>query len=315
VFLPTHARRPTAPDGLPGVGPVLRAGAGCHPIGAIPAAAAARGIGVLLAAAIGPAQTGSWSGLGGSAQQRRRGRMLAGLAQHLDVQERRACRRPAGAGWRCGGSPPARCGPLAALRDRLAERRNCRGQRPRRHLLGFKGPARCRRGQGRHPELAQELDLAIGDFARAALDVDRRPAAGRRRRIGGGRRLGFGLSCSGPGANRGQRGGGRRRPARTAGPGRPGRSPVRAAWTGSRCAARWSRRWPSWLRRSPSRPCGGRQVLVGTAGTAHRRGGVGLSGGPDPGRDRRSLAEPAGPAGRPGRTGAPAPGRPGRRPA
>jgi glycerate kinase len=138
-----------------------------------PGPATSRGVGVLIGAALAAGARRIVVGLGGSASNDGGAGMLAGLAETLD--------RPGagqlvtaltGGGLGLRGITADQVAPLAELRERLAEVELIAATDLDVTLLGFKGTsALFAEAKGATPEQAQELDLAIADFARAALEV------------------------------------------------------------------------------------------------------------------------------------------------
>jgi glycerate kinase len=98
---------------------------------------------------------------------------LAGLAQALDVPGADELSTVlAGGGTSLRGVTADQVGALARLRERLADVELVAASDLDVTLLGFKGTSSLYAAQkGATAEQAQELDLAISDFARAALEV------------------------------------------------------------------------------------------------------------------------------------------------
>jgi glycerate kinase len=131
------------------------------------------GLGVLIAAALTAGARRVVIGLGGVATNDGGAGLLAGLAQALDVpgaDELVAVLASGGESLR--GVTADQVAALGGLRERLAEIELVAASDLDVTLLGFKGTSSLYAAQkGANPEQAQELDLAISDFARAALDV------------------------------------------------------------------------------------------------------------------------------------------------
>lgn len=173
-----------------------------------PGRSTSRGVGVLIAAALGAGARRIVVGLGGSASNDGGAGMLAGLARQLDVAGAdRLVDGLTSGGLGLRGITADRLEPLADLRARLADVDLVAATDVDVVLLGFKGTsAMYAAAKGASAEQAQELDLAISDFARAALEstgakqqLVANPGAG----ADGG--LGFGLALLGarrePGAS------------------------------------------------------------------------------------------------------------------
>ncbi|HST84743.1 MAG TPA: glycerate kinase [Kineosporiaceae bacterium] len=166
------------------------------------------GLGVLIAAALTAGARRLVIGLGGVATNDGGAGLLAGLAQALDVPGAdELVAALAGGGESLRGVTADQVVALGRLRERLAEIDVVAASDLDVTLLGFKGTSSLYAAQkGATAEQAQELDLAISDFARAALEVTglpqrlvAEPGSG----AAGG--LGFGLSLLGarrePGAS------------------------------------------------------------------------------------------------------------------
>jgi glycerate 2-kinase len=173
-----------------------------------PGPASSLGLGLLIAAALAAGARRVVVGLGGVATNDGGAGMLAGLARGLDLPGADELVAVLGSGGeRLRGVTAAQVAALAGLRDRLIDVDLLVASDLDVPLLGFKGTSSLYAAQkGAGPEQAQELDLAISDFARAALDVTglpqrlvAEPGSG----AAGG--LGFGLSLLGarrePGAS------------------------------------------------------------------------------------------------------------------
>jgi glycerate 2-kinase len=173
-----------------------------------PGRSSSRGVGVLIGAALAAGARRVVVGLGGSASNDGGAGMLAGLARELDVEGAgRLTDVLDRGGAALRGVSADQLAPLAALRDRLADVELLAASDLDVVLLGFKGTSSMFAGQkGASPEQAQELDLAISDFARAALE-----STGAKQQLvalpgsGADGGLGFGLSLLGarrePGAS------------------------------------------------------------------------------------------------------------------
>jgi glycerate 2-kinase len=173
-----------------------------------PGRSSSRGVGVLIGAALAAGARRVVVGLGGSASNDGGAGMLAGLARELDVEGAgRLTDVLDRGGAALRGVSADQLAALATLRDRLADVELVAASDLDVVLLGFKGTSAMFAGQkGASPEQAQELDLAISDFARAALE-----SAGAEQQLvalpgsGADGGLGFGLSLLGarrePGAS------------------------------------------------------------------------------------------------------------------
>jgi glycerate kinase len=162
------------------------------------------GVGVLIATALAAGAHRIVVGLGGAGTNDGGAGMLAGLARELGID---AADELAAGGEALRGLEPERLSGLGALIERLAGVDLVVASDDDVVLLGFKGTSALHAEKlGAAPEQAQELDLAIADFARAALTATglpqrlvAEPGAG----AAGG--LGFGLSLLGgrrePGAS------------------------------------------------------------------------------------------------------------------
>ena len=177
-----------------------------------PGRATSRGVGVLIAAALAAGARRIVVGLGGSASNDGGAGMLAGLAGELDrglagESNQGLVEVLADGGLALRGVTADQLAGLTALRDRLRGVELVAATDLDVTLLGFKGTSALFAAQkGATPELAQQLDLAISDFARAALtatDAPQRLVAEPGSGADGG--LGFGLLLLGahrePGAS------------------------------------------------------------------------------------------------------------------
>jgi glycerate kinase len=128
---------------------------------------------VLIAAALTAGARRVVIGLGGVATNDGGAGLLAGLAQALDLPGAADLVAVlAGGGGSLRGVTADQVAALGGLRERLAEIELVAASDLDVTLLGFKGTSSLYAAQkGANPEQAQELDLAISDFARAALDV------------------------------------------------------------------------------------------------------------------------------------------------
>jgi glycerate kinase len=154
------------------------AGLGLVPLGRRdPGTATSRGVGVLIAAALTAGARRIVVGLGGSASNDGGAGMLAGLAAELAGEDAvpgadRLVEALAGGGLALRGVTTDQLTALAPLRERLTDVELLVASNLDVTLLGFKGASALHAEQkGASPEQAQQLDLAIGDFARAALEV------------------------------------------------------------------------------------------------------------------------------------------------
>ncbi len=131
------------------------------------------GLGVLIAAALAAGARRVVIGLGGVATNDGGAGLLAGLAQVLAVPGADELSTVlAGGGTSLRGVTADQVGALARLRERLADVELVAASDLDVTLLGFKGTSSLYAAQkGATAEQAQALDLAISDFARAALEV------------------------------------------------------------------------------------------------------------------------------------------------
>ena len=173
-----------------------------------PGRSSSLGLGLLIAAALAAGARRVVVGLGGVATNDGGAGMLAGLAQGLELPGADGLVAVlAGGGEQLRGVTAAQVGALSGLRERLADIDLVAASDLDVTLLGFKGTSSLYAAQkGATPEQAQELDLAISDFARAALEstgMPERLVADPGSGAAGG--LGFGLSLLGarrePGAS------------------------------------------------------------------------------------------------------------------
>lgn len=166
-----------------------------------------QGLGVLIGEAVAAGARRVVVGLGGVASHDGGAGMLAGLAARLGVEDAGELAPLLGGGSALRGVESSRLGALAGLCERLAAVDLLVAGDLDVPLLGFKGvSALYAERNGATPEQAQELDLALADLARAALE-----ATGRPQRLvaepgaGAAGGLGFGLSLLGarrePGAS------------------------------------------------------------------------------------------------------------------
>jgi glycerate kinase len=135
------------------------------------------GVGVLIAAALTAGARRIVVGLGGSATNDGGAGMLAGLAAELEIpgaEELATALNGGGTSLRALTAQQLTALPL--LVERLAGVELVAASDVDVVLLGFKGASAIFAAQkGANPQQAQELDLAIGDFARAALEVTGSP--------------------------------------------------------------------------------------------------------------------------------------------
>jgi glycerate 2-kinase len=132
------------------------------------------GVGRLVAAALGAGAGRVVIGLGGSATNDGGAGMLSGLAGALGVDGLPAVLSGGGAGLK--GLDRDRLGALPALRDRVAGTELVIASDVDVVLLGFKGAsAMFGRQKGATDEVAQQLDLALSDFARACVEATGQP--------------------------------------------------------------------------------------------------------------------------------------------
>jgi glycerate kinase len=173
-----------------------------------PTRSSSLGLGLLIAAALDAGARRVVIGLGGVATNDGGAGMLAGLAQGLDLPgAAELVEVLAGGGARLRGITAAQVGALVGLRERLKDVELVAASDLDVTLLGFKGTSSLYAAQkGATPEQAQELDLAISDFARSAVEVTgtaQRLVADPGSGAAGG--LGFGLALLGarrePGAS------------------------------------------------------------------------------------------------------------------
>jgi glycerate kinase len=173
-----------------------------------PGRSSSLGLGVLLAAAVTAGATRVVVGLGGVATNDGGAGLLAGLARELDVPGAGELLDVlSGGGSALRGVTADRLSALVALRERMSDVDLVVAADSDVTLLGFKGTSSLHAARkGADPEQAQALDLAMGDFARAAvtaLDAPQRLVAEPGSGAGGG--LGFGLALLGarrePGAS------------------------------------------------------------------------------------------------------------------
>ena len=128
------------------------------------------GLGLLLAAALDAGARRVVIGLGAVATNDGGAGMLAGLAAGLGLGDDLNAAL-AGGGTALRGVTADQVGLLAELRTRLADVELVVASDLDVTLLGFKGTSALYAEQkGATPEQAQELDLAISDFARSALE-------------------------------------------------------------------------------------------------------------------------------------------------
>jgi len=161
-----------------------------------PARATSFGLGTLIGAAVQAGATRIVVGVGGVATNDGGAGLLAGLATALSVPGAAELGRRLGSGGTAlKGVAATDLASLVALTERLAGIEFVAATDSDVVLLGFKGVSALHaREKGASEELAQELDLAIADFARAAVD-----ALGKPQRLvaepgsGAGGGLGFGL--------------------------------------------------------------------------------------------------------------------------
>ena len=133
------------------------------------------GLGRLLAAALDAGARRVVIGLGAVATNDGGAGMLAGLAAGLGLGDDLNAAL-AGGGTALRGVTADQVGLLAELRTRLADVELVVASDLDVTLLGFKGTSALYAEQkGATPEQAQELDLAISDFARSALEVTGTP--------------------------------------------------------------------------------------------------------------------------------------------
>ena len=133
------------------------------------------GLGLLLAAALDAGARRVVIGLGAVATNDGGAGMLAGLAAGLGLGDDLNAAL-AGGGTALRGVTADQVGLLAELRTRLADVELVVASDLDVTLLGFKGTSALYAEQkGATPEQAQELDLAISDFARSALEVTGTP--------------------------------------------------------------------------------------------------------------------------------------------
>ncbi len=142
-----------------------------------PTTATSRGVGVLIAAALAAGAGRIVVGLGGSASNDGGAGLLAALAHDLDLSGADGTAGVLGrGGLALRGITADRIPALAALRERLAGVELVAATDLDVTLLGFKGASALHaEAKGATPEQAQELDLAVADFARAALEVTGTP--------------------------------------------------------------------------------------------------------------------------------------------
>ncbi len=167
-----------------------------------PARATSFGLGHLIGAAIETGATRIVVGVGGVVTNDGGAGMLAGLATALRVPgaDQLVARLAAG-GTALKGLTAADLAPLTQLTARVQGLEFVAATDSDVVLLGFKGVSALHaKEKGASPELAQELDLALADFARAAVD-----ALGQPQKLvalpgsGAGGGLGFGLFLLGAG--------------------------------------------------------------------------------------------------------------------
>jgi glycerate kinase len=133
------------------------------------------GLGLLLAAALEAGARRVVIGLGAVATNDAGAGMLAGLARGLGLGDDLSPVLAAG-GTALRGVTADQVGLLADLRARCADVEIVAASDLDVTLLGFKGTSALYAAQkGATPEQAQELDLAISDFARSALEVTGSP--------------------------------------------------------------------------------------------------------------------------------------------
>ncbi|GLY32821.1 glycerate kinase [Kineosporia sp. NBRC 101731] len=161
-----------------------------------PGTASSTGLGTLIAAAVEAGASRIVVGVGGVATNDGGAGMLAGLAGAFGLPGARAlAERLAGGVTALRGITPPDLEVLNPLRERLAGIEFVAATDSDVVLLGFKGVSALHAvAKGATPEQAQELDLALADFARAAVDATAQPQklvalAG----AGAGGGLGFGL--------------------------------------------------------------------------------------------------------------------------
>ena len=173
-----------------------------------PGRSSSLGLGLLIAAALTAGARRVVIGLGGVATNDGGAGLLAGLARGLDVPGADDLIAVlTGGGQRLRGLTAGQIGALVLVRDRLRDVDLVAASDLDVTLLGFKGTSSLYAAQkGATPEQAQELDLAISDFARAALEttgLPQRLVADPGSGAAGG--LGFGLALLGarrePGAS------------------------------------------------------------------------------------------------------------------
>jgi glycerate 2-kinase len=161
-----------------------------------PGPATSLGLGTLIGAAIEAEATRIVVGVGGVASNDGGAGMLAGLATALAIPGAEQLTERLGAGGAAlKGLTAADLKPLTGLRERVAGLEFVAATDSDVVLLGFKGVSALQaKAKGASPEQAQALDLAMADFARAAVD-----ALGQPQRLvaeagsGAGGGLGFGL--------------------------------------------------------------------------------------------------------------------------
>jgi glycerate 2-kinase len=138
-----------------------------------PGRSSSLGLGVLLAAALAAGARRVVIGLGGVATNDGGAGLLAGLAQALEVPGAdELVTALAGGGESLRGITADQVGALSRLREQLVDVELVAASDLDVTLLGFKGTSSLYAAQkGATAEQAQELDLAISDFARAALEV------------------------------------------------------------------------------------------------------------------------------------------------
>jgi glycerate kinase len=141
-----------------------------------PGVTSSRGLGVLLAAALQAGAQRVVIGLGGSATNDGGAGMLAGLAAALGLDGAHELARLLGGGQGLKGITAEHLGALVPLRQRLAAVSLVVASDVDVVLLGFKGASAMFAPQkGATQEQAQTLDLALSDFARAALMATGQP--------------------------------------------------------------------------------------------------------------------------------------------
>ncbi|GAB3263219.1 glycerate kinase family protein [Kineosporia babensis] len=157
-----------------------------------PGTATSFGLGTLIGAAVQTGATRIVVGIGGVASNDAGAGLLAGLAAALGLELPERLSR---GGAALKGLTAEDLPGLNLLRERLAGIEFVAATDSDVVLLGFKGVSALHaKEKGASPELAQELDLALADFARAAVDATAQPQklvalAG----SGAGGGLGFGL--------------------------------------------------------------------------------------------------------------------------